>query len=94
MIKTPILVTIFKLKILNYKLIVVSETELTYRLNQDIPINNSLSPTENVSLDHYSNRNSQYATANTQQSNLSNQGMSQTMLIGMSTSAELTEPVW
>lgn len=76
---------------LNYKLIVDSETELTYRLNQDIPINNSLSPTENVSLDHYSNRNSQYATANTQQSN---QGMSQTMLIGMSTSAELTEPVW
>lgn len=56
---------------------------------------NTLSPTDNILDPYSSNRNPpQYAT---QQSNggPSNPNLlNQTMLIGMNTNSELTEPVW
>ncbi len=69
--------------------------ELTYRLNQDIPIgvgsSNTNENNNNIILDPYRNNNNN----NTQYANVQSiQTSSNQMLIGMNTNAELTESVW
>lgn len=69
--------------------------ELTYRLNQDMPIvgvvsgSNTNENNNNIILDPYrNNNNTQYANVQSIQTS-SNQ-----MLIGMNTNTEIAESVW
>ena len=71
--------------------------ELSYRLNQDMPIvgvvsgSNTNENNNNIILDPYRNNNNN----NTQYANVQSiQTSSNQMLIGMNTNTELTESVW